>query len=271
MKNNQQSKVLTILLVFLFVVFFTGLIGRGITPRVITDFLIVRPLQWSALNIRKVGSSLVDFSNYMSSKQLLTEENDRLKIENSSLQERLKILQSYYNENVDLKASLGIQNQGNYKLSEVNVLWYNYASNTMVISGGFKQGIKKNMPVVISLDGKTTNLVGLISETSYNSSTVLLGTSPYFKIGVKNIIRGGFDVAQGSGNSLLITSYQISLEVDTGDLYVSSGFGDIFPEGIVVGRVISVNNQKGIKREIKLEPIVNYATLLRVIVVTGNE
>jgi rod shape-determining protein MreC len=268
--KTAQSKVLIVIILITLAIFVAGLVGIGINPAVVSNYIFVRPAKAVILALKNIGRSVILFSESLATNEQLVKENNNLNEEIITLNEQLKLLQSYYYENSELKNALGIKNNSAFKIEEAQVLWYSFASNTIVIDKGTVNSIKKNMPVVVSSDGKIFNLVGIVSEASAYSASVLLSTNTYFNVTVKNLIRGGFEVAKGNGQSLTITSYQPLLEVYLQDLYVTSGYGDIFPEGIVVGKVASVSDKNSIKKTIILEPNVNFETLLRVTVITGN-
>lgn len=268
--KTPQSRVLALTVLFTLVIFVAGLIGIGITPSLVYNYIIVKPLQQLIIATKDFANSVTSFVTMFEQNKELASENAKLNDKINTLNERIKLLEGYYYENIDLKNELGIKLSSAFKLDEANVLWYSASSNTIVLDKGTLEGVNKNMPIVVSPDGKIVELVGVVSEANNHTSSVLLSTNIYFSVTVKNLIRGGFEVAQGNGQSLAIESYEPAIEVYPKDIYVTSGYGDIYPEGLIVGSVISVSSKNSIKRSIVLEPQVNFANLLRVMVLTGN-
>jgi rod shape-determining protein MreC len=59
-------------------------------------------------------------------------------------------------------------------------------------------------------------------------------------------------------------------DVEEGDLVVTSGLGEIFPKGILVGRVERVAYEEGhLFRRIEVRPFVDFSHLEEVFVITG--
>jgi rod shape-determining protein MreC len=272
LKENSQFKILIILLIISAIILFAGLTGKGITFKVIGNALFVKPVNGILYGIRSIGTSASNFVAMTKQKIALENENNKLKENISYLEERIKLLQSIYYENQSLKAALGIkESQTKWNLEISKVIGYSNLSNTIIIDKGSRNGIKKNMAVVYSFDGKTVDLVGITVEIDDRSSKILLSTSPDFKVGVKNIIRGGIEIASGNGVDIEIDSFSRNLDIQIGDLYITSGLSDIYPPNIIVGQVKEIANKNSVERLIQLKPPVEADKLLNVFILTSHE
>ena len=122
----------------------------------------------------------------------------------------------------------------------------NYWFNTLVIDKGSKSGITENMAVVTK-----NGLVGKISKVSRNSSEVKLITSNdiNFKVSISIKCNGedyygilnGYDKETGL---ITVTGIDKTYPVNNGDLVVTSGLGEMFPSGIVIGNVQDIKVDK---------------------------
>jgi rod shape-determining protein MreC len=60
-------------------------------------------------------------------------------------------------------------------------------------------------------------------------------------------------------------------DVEEGDLVVTSGLGELFPKGILVGRVSRVSDEEGgLFQSVSVEPFVQFSHLEEVFVITGT-
>ncbi len=113
--------------------------------------------------------------------------------------------------------------------------WY----NTITIDKGNHNGVKKDMAVIVS-----EGLIGKVIKTTNFNSTVKLLTSDDVnnKISVKIQINDKYVYGLLSGydkNKKIFTVEGISSnkKIPKGSLVTTTGMGDIFPSGIVIGKV----------------------------------
>lgn len=121
-----------------------------------------------------------------------------------------------------------------------------YWFNSITIDKGTSSGIKKNMAVITK-----NGLIGRIRKVSKNSSEVKLITTDdiNFKVsiavntnGVDNFaILNGYDVKKGL---LKATGIDKTTVVNINDRVLTSGLGEMFPQGIFIGTVESVESDK---------------------------
>lgn len=140
--------------------------------------------------------------------------------------------------------------------------WY----QTITINKGSKHGVKINMPV-INVDG----LVGRIVSVSPSSSQLYLLSDREVAVGV--IIqktRETNGVVEGLGKNELLRMinipYYSTVEID--DIVITSGLSEIYPKGIMVGKVSSVTREpNGLLLSAMIEPAVNFDTLEEIFII----
>ena len=117
--------------------------------------------------------------------------------------------------------------------------WY----NTITIDKGSNNGVKEDMAVVVS-----EGLIGKVIKTTKFNSTVKLLTSDDVnnKISVKIQIGDQFVYGLLSGyeekkHTFTIEGISSNLEIPENSIVTTTGMGDIFPSGIVIGKVKSVH------------------------------
>jgi len=137
--------------------------------------------------------------------------------------------------------------------------------NSVTINLGRAHGIRENQAAVVSegVVGKTINI-------AQRSSIVQLLTDVNFRLSVKT--------QRSRANGILVWEhYNIcamknvakSLDVQVGDTVITSGYSDIFPEGLLVGQVIEASNDlPGYHKEIRLRTFVNFSALEEVFIVS---
>ncbi len=198
-------------------------------------------------NIKKIYDNYQLDMEKLSKAILLEEENKELKKEIEALKNQLN-LNDILTEYEIINATVINRNVGT---------WY----NTLTIDKGSKQGITNNMAVIINegLIGKT------IKTTKYSSEVKLLTTSDInSKISVavetdNNFTYGLLTGYDYQNNLLLIDGIIDSLIIEKGDIVITSGLSNIFPNGILVGTVYGITNGEfGLSKTIQVVPSVNF-------------
>lgn len=171
-------------------------------------------------------------------------ELDELKKENDGLRAEQARYSEILAENIRLRSLLSFkQGYTQYSLTGASVISRDYGgwTHTMVIDRGADSGLKKYMPVIVP-----TGLVGFVSEVYQNSARVQLLLDPRTSVG--GIVQRPTSrvVAMVSGNSgnpgeLAFVNLPREADVIKGDTIVTSGYGGVYPKGLVVGTVEKVD------------------------------
>ncbi len=198
-------------------------------------------------------------------------ENTRLKKQLSELRREVALTQELTKENERLLALLALQDTRSFEtiaVARVTAMSsYDGADQFILINKGSKDGITKDM-AVMTLDG----LVGRVVETSTDTSKIKLITDPLSSVGclVQRSRSSGIAKGQGYG-TIALTELTRESDVKKGDLIVTSGLGVIFPSGIPVARVTSVEKKEmGLFHDAQMQTVVDFNRLEEVAVVRAN-
>jgi rod shape-determining protein MreC len=135
---------------------------------------------------------------------------------------------------------------------------------SIIIDKGFFDGVTKGLPVVIP-----EGAVGQIIEVTKHYSKVLLLTdrnSAIDSIAQRTRARG---IVRGSSDGRFFFQYVLrKYEIREGDTVISSGLDGVYPKGLRVGHVQSINQKNSsIFQEVVVIPFVDFEKLEEVIIV----
>lgn len=132
--------------------------------------------------------------------------------------------------------------------------WY----DKVIINKGSNDGVMEGMAVINS-----EGLIGkVISSSNFNSTVQLLTSENINKTSVKienndNYVYGLITEYKEDKNSYIVEG--ISDDIKIGSKVTTTGFGDIFPAGIIVGTVIdSKIDAYGLAKTIEIKPNVDF-------------
>ena len=231
--------------------------------------LIITPLQKFTTTL---GKSFGNFTGYFTMFDELKAENERLKEENRELINDTVELDTYRIENQRLKEMLGIiENYPDFEIELAQVI-ATEASNwftTLVLDKGSLAGIQKRDTVMTS-DG----LVGIVTETGptwCKVATILEANK--ISIGAIStrtkdvgIIEGGLELRMEGLCKFGYISKDATIA--SGDYVETSGLGEIFPAGILIGKIQSVALEPhGVSQYALIEPAVEFENLKEVMII----
>ena len=275
-KQKEKKKKIIISCILIASLIIGIIVNIAVTNRNLTIF--EKTIKDSILTVQKIFAFPIDLvSNkindnneknqmYEKYKELENQvnENEKYKIENEELKKQLE----------DMKKLLDINEIiSEYTYLNANVVSRNldYWHDTIIINKGEYDGVTKDMPVVIG-----NNLIGkIISTTTFNSTVRLLtATDVIEKISIK--IKNGDDYVYGilNGYNKDTKTYTIegisqNTSIKNDSIVTTTGMGDIFPAGIVIGKITGVNtdtfdlsNVLEMKSDVDFDNI-NYVTILR--------
>ncbi|MCK5913595.1 MAG: rod shape-determining protein MreC, partial [Desulfuromusa sp.] len=140
-------------------------------------------------------------------------------------------------------------------------------ARTIVIDKGSRAGLRDGFPVVAA-----QGVVGRIIKVAPESSRVLLITDASSAVAAliqRTRTRG---VARGRGQNLSIEYALRKADIQVGDLLVTSGMGGIFPKGLPLAVIESVEKgQFGLFQQIKAVPTIDFSHLEEVMVIVGDD
>lgn len=191
-----------------------------------------------------------------------------LDTENRQLRAELVAQNELRHENERLRRLLGFVEEATVPTLAAHVIAEDASSwfRTIEIDRGAVDGIRDGMPVV-----DAAGLIGRIVRTTPHSSRVLLITDASSAVAVlvqDQRIRG---VCRGQGGELALDFALLQDAIQVGDGVITSGLGGVFPKGLVVGFVRSVQREQfGLFQTIEVEPAVDFSRLEEVLVLLGE-
>ena len=191
---------------------------------------------------------------------------ENLRLENSELKKEIKELK----KSLELKNILSDYEKINSVTLNRNLgYWY----RNITIDKGKKDGVIKNMAVVNS-DG----LIGTIYKTRNHTSTVQLLTSNQFnKISVKIEVGDKYVYAlltkyNEEDNTFVLEGVSENTEIPVDSKVTTTGMGSIFPSGILVGKVVSIDTDNyDLAKIIKVKSNVNFNDINIVTILKRDE
>jgi rod shape-determining protein MreC len=137
---------------------------------------------------------------------------------------------------------------------------------TVVLDEGSRAGIRTGMPVLVP-----QGAVGRIVAVTPDASTVMLLTDPESGVGAMDVRSQAAGVLLGQVNGSGDLSFQLFShhpDVQVGDAVVTSGYSQYYPQGLLLGEVVSVApSQFGLSEVAKVAPAVDFNQLNAVLVV----
>ena len=230
------------------------------TMQPVRSFLstVVSPIQYLAVLPQQI-SARVDY--ILTTRSELRTDNERLGNQLLELEMAVQRLNFIESENDRLRQLLGSDVRGASRrmVTEVVAVASDPFSHQVVINKGSSNGAYVGQPV---LDNR--GIVGQLVSVGLNTARVLLISDQSHAISLR-VQRNDIRVlAQGTGDlqklALLYISHSSDIEV--GDVLLSSGLDEVFPEGYPVAEVIEIDRNEQLQyAQVAVRP---YAQLDRV-------
>ncbi len=236
--------------------FFILLLALGIVmrsmPLAVQEGIIAGALRTVYFPGQWLVSSVDNYIGLYEKNDHLRLENARLRVENDFRRESLAELERLYE-------LVRFENKWDYPIVTARVVGKNPGRfvTTMVLDRGSAHGVQANMPV-FTVDG----LVGKTVRVAPYHTQVQLLTDPNLKMSMianRTRVVGFLESSNRKDLFAVIPTYA---EVHVGDTVSSSGLGGIFPKGLSVGVISSI--QKGdvdVMQQITIDPFVNFARI----------
>lgn len=219
----------------------------------------------------KPASFVAGLFEDISNLRALQEENEQLKIALSHYTRDKATYNWIAQENKRLKEQLDFTeaqkqlNDYSWKIAQVISVNDDPVNRTIVLNLGAREGVKEGLAVT-SVEG----LVGVISRVSNFTSTVKLATAMDARdpnsngiavtaLGKENDVFGMIETFDQEQKMFLMTRIEDATPLKEEDIIVSSGIGGVFPRGIVIGKVKSIQvGEYGLTYTATVEPAANF-------------
>jgi len=187
--------------------------------------------------------------------------NAELEARNAELEE-YELTAERLQDLLDLKSSYNLQSTGARIISSSSDSW----TSTVVIDKGTSSGLAVGMPVT-----GPGGVIGQIMEVSATTATVRLITDESSSVSAMVQSSRAQGMLEGSADGTLhLTLIKTDQEVEVDDIIVTSGLGGVFPKGLPLGRVTSVDKADGaLYYTITVEPFSTAESYEEVLVITA--
>lgn len=185
-------------------------------------------------------------SNVLSSHDELVKENRDLKAQQLLLNAQVQRLLAIESENNKLKglARTSSQIQGKFLIAELLAVDTDPLVHQVIINKGSYHHVYVGQPVL-----DANGVMGKVIQVGLSTSRVLLISDPHSGIPVQVTRNGVRAIATGDGytGKLRLVNVPQTADIKRGDILITSGLGEHFPEGYPVGRVQSVQKDSGLQ------------------------
>jgi len=211
-----------------------------------------------------------DFFGYFEDVKATKAENEELHKKISDLERQILDIEKLTKENEELRNALNFKNQyeeyefiGSSIIAKDPSNWF----DVFTINRGSKDGILTDCPVITSY-----GLVGRVSKTDLVSSRVVsiidMDSTVSARLSKSRdiiVVRGDLELrSMGQCRADYIPP---DADVMPGDTVETSGIGGIYPQGVIIGKVVKVIKNEGQYDSYAIiEPVVDFKRLEEVIV-----
>lgn len=185
-------------------------------------------------SVLKTRSDVVDFFS-------LAEANEALLSENAGLLEHLKTMTAMP-DSATLTLDSAFEAQFNFKGARIISNSLRFAQNHITLNKGSKDGVKAGMGVF-----NEQGVIGRVKSVSENYSVAISLLNTELSLSSKIKTNDSFGTAKWDGKDsqktkLLYVPRHVT--ATPGDTVVTTGYSAVFPEGILVGIIESVNQSE---------------------------
>ncbi len=211
------------------------------------------------------------FGKYFSTVDSLIDENEKLRAELEEYRQAAARGEIAEGENDWLRQQLGFADTySSYTFKDARVTGRssNSYSVTYSLDRGSESGIEVNMAVITA-----SGVVGYVKEVGLGWCRAVAITDPTSAVGVYTP-EGVYGTVEGSVNyrsdGLCVMTSDVS-GLSVGSTLYASGYGNIYPAGLPVGKIVSFEKDKYSRMTTYIiEPAVDFDSLGFVLIVTGQ-
>jgi rod shape-determining protein MreC len=217
-------------------------------------------------SVGKVSSFAEDMVNEYVFLRQLRAENESLREQLASAEQRLIDYQEAYLENQRLRRLLDFKSTIQAETIPAQVVLHDLTGwfQTLMVDKGFRDQIASDMAVV-----NDEGVVGRILDVSDRYARILLLTDPGSSIDAiiqRNRVRG--IVTGKDANTCFLKYVRGNLDVQVGDLITTSGKDGVFPKGLRLGTVTAVyKDPLDLFQRIEVKPLVRLSALEELLII----
>ena len=250
-------------LIFLFLSVFLYIFSLNFRPPDQMDFLQRGVIESLAPLIKPFGfvSNFIEETvrEYVWLRNVRTE-NDQLREHIASLEQKVTDYQEAYIENLRLRRLLDFKNSIQGQTVAAQVVLHDMTGwfQTLIVDKGFRSEVSVDLAVV-----NDEGVVGRILDVSDHYGRVLLITDPGSSVDAivqRNRVRGILNGKDSTG--CLLKYVRSNLDVQVGDIIITSGKDGIFPKGLRLGTVQGIfKDPVDLFQKIEVKPLARLSAL----------
>lgn len=193
----------------------------------------------AALHIFNIIYSPVSWARSM---LIVEEENKLLKEKLFLLSLQVERMKAMENENIQLKTMLQFKEDTELSILPAKVINKGVQPNLLSVSlnVGLKDGVKPNQPALTA-----NGVIGKVIDVGEQACVVQLMSDMNYRLSVKMLPSGATGILQWLRDDYCIVKEvpkNVNIEID--DPVVTSGFSEIYPGGLPVGKVVGVFDER---------------------------
>lgn len=195
----------------------------------------------------RLSMRMSNISDYFS----LHNENRKLAEENTMLYNNLRESYVFMRNDSSVESTADGRKQYYFLAARVINNMVNKQHNYLTLDRGSEQGVLPDMAVA-STDG----IVGVVKSVSKNYASVLSVLNIDFTVSAKIKKNGYFGPLSWNGNSsnhVTLVDIPHHVIISEGDTIVTSGYGGVFPEGLLIGTIDRFRLKGGNYYEIRVK------------------
>ena len=201
---------------------------------------------------------------------LIEEEASLLREKNLQLSFQLESMRYLFAENIRLKELLNFKRESNLKIFPARVINMGaspHLSSSLSIDIGSESEVSINDPIMTP-----NGIIGKTVIVGRNKSIVQLINDATFRLSVRIKPSGSTGILRWLDKDLyLINEVQKNSNVEVGNHVVSSGFSDIFPNDLPVGKVVKITEERGsFQKSVIVKINENIGSIMNVFVVVDK-
>ena len=239
---------------------------RGVPLLEAVTFGVFAEVQRAASTI--VGGTQETWEDYFALQQVRTE-NERLRQELARLRVDLQQERALSRQTQTLQQVLDLQQATPLQTTAAGVIGSGASPDfrTITIDKGTSDGLRPDMAVIAP-----AGVVGRVVTPSARAAKVQLLIDRNAAAGAlieRSRVGAAEGVVEGTGSELRMNYVAGTADVQVGDIVVTSGIDGIYPKGLRIGQIESVQRGGGQFSAIVIRPAVDFASLEAVLIVTS--
>lgn len=188
------------------------------------------------------------------------EKQNELRQQIDELESRLIQEEELRRENARLKQLLGFRDEIKPKSVGVRIVGYGLKpwKKSVMLDKGSQHGLHNRSPLVVS-----AGLVGRIVDVAPTSAQAIFLTDPDSRVTAMTMNSRAQGMIEGNGTEKLKLRYlNLDDPVEVGEIVITSGVSDIYPKGLRIGRIESVERDPdGLHLSATVKPAVRFSKI----------